>query len=94
MFVTYRTQLRRLSLKMAMKHDTFPTLLILRGVQRVVDHQHGSGGFSDVFRGTYRGSQVALKCLRAYAMMSKTQREILRKASLYLLSPLVGLLMC
>lgn len=78
-FGIYRNQLRRLSLKMATKHDKFPRLLILQGVECTDAQQHGAGGFADVFCGTYHGSKVGLKRLRMYLMMSPTQREALKK---------------
>ena len=79
-FFVYRNQLRRLSLKVAIKHDIFPTLLVLKGVLCTDNtNQYGSGGFSDVFCGTYNGEKVALKRLRTYAMMTDEQNEILKK---------------
>lgn len=78
---TSRDRLRRLSLKMAVEHNTFPTLLILRGVTCTDHSRHGEGAFGEVFCGTYNGIKVALKFPRMYATMSAEEREALRKAS-------------
>lgn len=83
-FFTYRNQLRRLSLKVAITHSILPTTLILRGVQLSDTTQHGAGGFADVFCGTYQGYKVALKRLRVYIMSSDTQKQNLKKVSNYL----------
>ena len=78
-FFTYRNQLRRLSLKVAITYDKFPTPLVLRGVQCDTTNQHGAGGFADVFCGTYNGEKVALKRLRVYLMMTDEQKTNLKK---------------
>ncbi|THH32082.1 hypothetical protein EUX98_g2114 [Antrodiella citrinella] len=52
-FFTYRNNLRKMSLKMAVKHDILPTRLILKGVKLIDNTQHGAGGFADVYCGTY-----------------------------------------
>lgn len=82
-----RDQLQRLSVKMAATHDLFPKLLILQGVKCKNRQQRGAGGFADVFRGTYRGSKVGLKRLRAYSMISDTEKEALKKVRLPTFSP-------
>ncbi|TCD70708.1 hypothetical protein EIP91_002084 [Steccherinum ochraceum] len=61
----YRNTLRRLSTKIALHYQLFPTTLILHEVQHVDTHQRMMGGFADVFVGLYRGSKVALKTLRS-----------------------------
>lgn len=66
---------------MAVKHDTFPTLLILRGVICTDTRRHGEGAFAEVFRGIYNGVEVALKFPRMYSMMSAEEKEALRKVS-------------
>lgn len=76
-----RDRLRRLLLKVAIKHDTFPTLLILRGVTCTDTRRHGEGAFGEVFCGIYNGTKVALKFPRMYTMMSVEEKEALRKAS-------------
>lgn len=64
---------------MATKHDKFPRILILQGVECTDTQQQGAGGFADVFCGIYRGSKVGLKRLRIYLMMSGVQKEALKK---------------
>lgn len=76
---TPRDRLRRLSLKLAAKHDKLPTLLILRSVICTDNHRYGEGAFSEVFCGTYDGFRVALKFPRMYTTMSSTQKEALKK---------------
>lgn len=77
---TSRDRLRQLSLKVAVKYNTFPTLLILRGVNCTDRSRHGEGAFGEVFCGTYNGVRVALKFPRMYSMMSAEEKETLRKA--------------
>ncbi|THH32512.1 hypothetical protein EUX98_g1656 [Antrodiella citrinella] len=60
-FSIYRTTLRKVTLKLALKHDILPGSLILMGVVKIDDEQHGAGSFSDVFCGIYQGRKVALK---------------------------------
>ncbi|THH31212.1 hypothetical protein EUX98_g2968 [Antrodiella citrinella] len=79
-FFIYRNKLRKLSLKMAVKHDILPTALILRGVQLIDNTQHGTGGFADVYCGIYGGFKVALKRLRVYVASSDKQKQALKKA--------------
>lgn len=78
-FFKYRSDLRRLSLKLAMKHDRLPTLLILRNVQCADRSRIAAGGFADVYRGEYEGGIVALKCLRIYSSMSSEQEQLTKK---------------
>ena len=79
-FLKYRSDLRRLSLKLAMKHDRLPTLLILRNVQCADRSERiAAGGFADVYCGEYQGGKVALKCLRIYSSMSSEQEQLTRK---------------
>ncbi|KAH8091675.1 kinase-like domain-containing protein [Cristinia sonorae] len=76
----YRNQLRRLSLKVAIKYERFPTGLILSGVKCDDPAQRGAGGFADVFCGTHNGTKVALKRLRTLFMRSESQRSTMKKA--------------
>lgn len=67
-FLQYRNKLRKLSLKLSITHDIFPSALVLREVQLSNQKLIGSGSFADVFVGTYNGEKVALKRLRVFAM--------------------------
>ncbi|THH27136.1 hypothetical protein EUX98_g7058 [Antrodiella citrinella] len=67
-FAVYRTTLRKLTLKLALRHHILPDSLILTGVKKLDDVQRGAGAFSDVYCGTYRGRKVALKKLRVFLM--------------------------
>lgn len=78
---TSRDRLRRLSVKVAVKHDTFPTRLILRGVSCTDRSRHGEGAFGEVYCGTFDGAKVALKFPRMYSMMLAEEKEALRKVS-------------
>ncbi|THH26666.1 hypothetical protein EUX98_g7522 [Antrodiella citrinella] len=78
-FFIYRNNLRKLSLKTAIKHDILPTALILRGVQLIDNTHHGSGGFADVYCGTYGEYKVALKRLRVYAQAAPSDKMKLKK---------------
>ena len=52
--------------KMCLKHKRLPPSYALTDeLRRVGDYPYGGGGSADVWRGTYRGSQVAIKILRA-----------------------------
>ncbi|KAH8091683.1 kinase-like domain-containing protein [Cristinia sonorae] len=79
-FYTYRNQLRRLSLKVAITYERFPTGLVLTAVRCDDQNQRGAGGFADVYCGTYNGAKVALKRLRTFIMRSESQRSNMKKA--------------
>ncbi|KAH8103002.1 kinase-like domain-containing protein [Cristinia sonorae] len=79
-FYSYRNQLRRLSVRMAIVYNTLPTLLFLRGVTCHDIKPRAEGGFADVFCGTYNTVKVGLKRLRAFVMMSDLQRQNIKIA--------------
>lgn len=78
-FSVFRNKLRRFTLKMALNHEIFPTTLIIRGVQCSDNTERLSGGFADIYTGTYRGEKVALKVLRIYSNMPESKKQKLRK---------------
>jgi hypothetical protein len=43
-----------------------PHSLVINGLEVVDDRPYRSGGFADIYRGVYKGKDVALKRLRAY----------------------------
>ena len=90
-FFVYRNNLRKLSLKIVLKHGILPTALALRDVNLVDNRQRGVGGFADVFLGTYEEYRVAIKRLRVYIMSPESQRQTLRKVRSYqILSDLIS----
>ncbi|THH19668.1 hypothetical protein EUX98_g8727 [Antrodiella citrinella] len=79
-FFVYRNSLRKLCLKVAIRHDILPTALILKEVHVIEGIECGGGGFADVYCGTFRGEKVALKRLRIYLMSSQIQKQEIKKA--------------
>ena len=72
---------------MSMKYDKLPTLLILKFVECTDHDQRASGGFADVFCGTYAGAKVGLKRFRVYAAMSDEERQSRNKVRPFTSSP-------
>ena len=56
--------------------------MIQEGLQKTDDYAFTSGGFADVYRGTYKGQKVAIKAFRIYAQGDLMQ---VRKVTLFLL---------
>ena len=77
--------------KMCLKHKRLPpSYAITDELGRIGDYPYGGGGSADVWRGTYRGSQVAIKVLRAnsknLASLEKVRRFVsvlLKKCRVY-----------
>ena len=44
----------------------FPSSLILRGIDRLSSYPILGGGFADIWKGTYKGQEVAIKILRTF----------------------------
>ena len=93
--IGYR-KLRQLLLKLSLKYGKLPHALLLNDVQCSSD-DGVSGGFADVYRGTYKGLPVAIKRIRV-AQASSEQKPgfvdvscLLGKHSLWLNVTGVGL---
>ena len=68
-----------LSLRIATTHNVLPHSLLLFGVQVVDVAARIRGEFADVYRGRWRGTEVAVKKIRVYATLPnvvRLQREI------------------
>ncbi|RDB27133.1 Serine/threonine-protein kinase-transforming protein Rmil [Hypsizygus marmoreus] len=60
-------RVRRLILKVAKASDTLPASMFLQEGVRLIDPEpYAGGGYSDIYRATYNGQNVALKRLRVY----------------------------
>lgn len=77
----YRNSLRKLTLKLALTHGILPVTLVLKGVRCQDTDMFGSGGFADVFIGTYRGQKVALKRLRVTMLAMSSQKQRIQQVS-------------
>jgi hypothetical protein len=56
--------------KLSEAHDQLPTSLSISGVHDPDEHSTFVGGFGDVFRASYDGKRVALKCIRTFTVAS------------------------
>lgn len=81
-FFDFRNKLRKLCLKISIKYDVLPKALVLQGVQLTDRDQRGTGGFADVFCGTFGRYKVALKRLRVYAMTSESHKKTLQQVAI------------
>lgn len=66
------------ALKLSMKFEIAPTVLILKGVKHQEDRKDN---FRDVRCGIYRESRVALKGLHDYLSGEESERKAFRKVS-------------
>ncbi|THH28475.1 hypothetical protein EUX98_g5723 [Antrodiella citrinella] len=80
--LTYDTshKLLRLSLKLALKNDVLPGALFLVDVRRTETESRGTGGFADVFIGTYHSTPVAIKRIRVYDGTQEDEKIKQRRA--------------
>ena len=78
-----RSRSRRLLLKLALKYGRLPTLLLLKGVYCTDSESRGSGGFADVFSGSFNNSPVALKHLRTFATATEDQKLRMRQVRFF-----------
>lgn len=69
----------QLLFKMVLKYDKLPSLLWLRGVTCEETESRDSGGFANVYYGTYDSEPVAVKRLHVYAAASDLQKVQLRE---------------
>ncbi|TCD69106.1 hypothetical protein EIP91_008748 [Steccherinum ochraceum] len=73
-------QLRRILLRLSMKHQALPGALFLSDVTCQDTESVGSGGFADVLFGTHREQKVALKRLRVFQMADPSKRSTMKKS--------------
>ncbi|KAH8103138.1 kinase-like domain-containing protein [Cristinia sonorae] len=75
-----RNRLRRWSIKLAFAHDILPKALFLQDVKCSADTDYrASGGFADVYCGSYRGQLVAIKRIRGDSEIPDDQKNIVRR---------------
>lgn len=63
-----RMALRRLSLKLALKYDMFPSAMVIKGVVKLEEDYRSFGGFASVYVGKVNYRHVALKRLHLYEL--------------------------
>ncbi|KAK7045987.1 hypothetical protein VNI00_006982 [Paramarasmius palmivorus] len=81
---TYRAQ--RLLVKLCQAQDILPSSLFIKGVYRQDIDAHLGGSFGDIYRATYKDSDVAIKRIRIFqdtADRHKLQRGLCREAILW-----------
>ncbi|THH26977.1 hypothetical protein EUX98_g7210 [Antrodiella citrinella] len=78
MTVLARNKLRVLWWKLGLKNDILPETMFLQEVKCEDGESRFSGGFADIFCGTYKGEKVALKRLRYYTKLKESQKSKLR----------------
>ncbi|TFK55656.1 kinase-like protein [Heliocybe sulcata] len=61
------------------KADILPSILFVRDIEVIGMHPVTGGGWSDVWKGTLRGQEVALKVLRDYHVIDEGRKACLRK---------------
>ena len=65
--------------KMCREHKLLPSsCAIADGLQTIGEIPYGRGGNADVWRGLYRGSNVAIKMLRIHSKMDLASVEMVR----------------
>jgi len=74
-----RNKFLRFPLKLCLLHDRLPAALFLNDVKALDSESRGIGGFADIYYGTYNGSPVAIKRLRAYVRSTVSKRMKLRQ---------------
>lgn len=58
-------------------HNILPTAFMLMGVRQ--SKKEASGGFADVYVGTYKDMRVALKCPRVYGNIANDEKTQLKQ---------------
>ena len=77
-----RMALRRLSLKLALKHDMFPSAMVIKGVVKLEEDYRSFGGFASVYMGKVSYRHVALKRLHIYELGAAPHQVKTRQVSL------------
>ena len=78
--ISDRRKIRKLAIHLPAIHSIFPSSLIIRGVKRVGEEEHISGGFADVYRGKLNGGQVvAIKRFQVFRRTSERDRPMVIK---------------
>ena len=68
----------KILIRCARERRVLAPCLFLSEVNRSGDHPFGGGGFSDVWRGTYRGQAVAVKVLRVFSNQGNSDLKQVR----------------
>ncbi|THH28482.1 hypothetical protein EUX98_g5711 [Antrodiella citrinella] len=71
--------LRRVLLKLSLRSGLLPAQVFLKGVRCPDKEASKTGGFSDIFCGTYNYEDVALKRLRVFQSVEESRRKALTK---------------
>jgi hypothetical protein len=80
--IPLRKSISKLLVKAVNQFNRLPSALCINGVRVHGREPVASGGFGEVFKGTYQGKEVALKRLRAYGMHQ--DRIVLNEARSFL----------
>lgn len=66
---------------MVLRYDKLPEALFLSGVQLDVENDIAnlSGGYSDVYIGSYGTQRVAVKRLRVFSSMEESKRDEVKR---------------
>ncbi|KAJ3540717.1 hypothetical protein NM688_g6188 [Phlebia brevispora] len=81
---TYRSRMRILMTRLALASGRLPEELFLHAVQCNSFDPVGQGSFSDIFKGQYQGSPVAIKRLRFVNMINDMRAALFRESLLWL----------
>ncbi|KAK7045989.1 hypothetical protein VNI00_006984 [Paramarasmius palmivorus] len=72
-------KVQRLLVKLSEAQDILPSSLFIKGVKRQDSDAHLGGSFGDIYRATYRGSEVAIKRIRIFQdTVARDRRKLLR----------------
>jgi hypothetical protein len=60
--------------KITRQTGVLPNSFVLRGVTKSTEHPVSGGGFADIYQGSYKGREVALKVLRVFVTEENRKR--------------------
>ena len=75
----FRHSVHRVMRRLSYSTEKLPTAFKLEGVECSDGYMHGTGGYADVFCGSYKSEKVALKRLRIFQMVEESKRRALRQ---------------
>ncbi|TFK43199.1 hypothetical protein BDQ12DRAFT_168524 [Crucibulum laeve] len=73
----------RLMMKMCEMYNLLPSSLFIEGVELRERDPIDGGGFADIYRGSYRGKDVALKRIRIFQDRQKIHKNFCREALIW-----------
>ena len=77
----FRRTLHRISVRLSQKADKLPETIYVRGVKIMDRFNLNGGAFADIYKGIYKGEEVAVKKLRVTLYQSPDQRTKTVKVS-------------